>query len=407
MNLDRMLELAGAPALKESVELKKYSGTIGSQTMEVMAKNETDAKSKIVTKLEVPMTKWKDLVVKLVESTVDGISLEAGDSVLVTNQTDASVEGVRVVEEITTADELNEGPANDNLSRSGMPSLPDAKNFGLYVGKRGSGELSLTYKGDRADCLSHWHDDIKKGYKSGDVVFRVVPIDHSEPKTIVEAKRNEWLSGKCVDCGNDLNTPLVTDSSGNEMLQPGYACDICDGVDTWIDGDDYADVESARIHRERESQRLRDTEMEVPTRGEDRPGSGYAARSDDTAMRDGYRYESVEGAVVESESADVAGTVPALDTKAEKKGKKVRVPADVTTAINQRISELKASIAQYNEKGYNDAGAKENAIEALEQIAANLKLEDGLMIANVFYGTLMSPITDLFPPKVVKFLHSK
>ena len=118
---------------------------------------------------------------------------------------------------------------------------------------------------------------------------------------------------------------------------------------------------------------------------------------------------TVEEVVVEAEAdeAKVEDKAPALDTKAENKTSKVKVPADVTSAITSRIAELKQSIAQYNEKGYNDGGVKVNAIEALEQIAANLKLEDGLTSANVFYGTLMSPITDLFPPKVVKFLHSK
>jgi hypothetical protein len=111
--------------------------------------------------------------------------------------------------------------------------------------------------------------------------------------------------------------------------------------------------------------------------------------------------------VVEAEEVKAEDKAPELDAKAEKKAVKAKVPADVTAAINSRIAELKQSIAQYNEKGYDDGGVKVNAIEALEQIAADLKLEDGLTIANIFYGTLMSPITDLLPPKVVKFLHSK
>ncbi len=115
---------------------------------------------------------------------------------------------------------------------------------------------------------------------------------------------------------------------------------------------------------------------------------------------------AVEVVVAEAEEVKVDDKAPELNTKAEKAGSKVKVPADVTSAISSRIAELKQSIAQYNEKGYNDGGVKVNAIEALEQIAADLKLEDGLTIANIFYGTLMSPITDLLPPKVVKFLHS-
>jgi hypothetical protein len=108
-----------------------------------------------------------------------------------------------------------------------------------------------------------------------------------------------------------------------------------------------------------------------------------------------------ESVVVEAEDK-----APELDTKAETAVKKVKVPADVTTAINTRISELKQSIAQDDDKGYNDGGVRSYAIDALEQIAANLKLDDGLTVANIFYGTLNSPVTSLLPPKVVKFLHA-
>lgn len=122
-------------------------------------------------------------------------------------------------------------------------------------------------------------------------------------------------------------------------------------------------------------------------------------------------FEGVENSpaaevVIEAEAVKVEDKAPELDAKAENKTSGVKVPADVTAAINSRIAELKQSIKQYNDKGYNDGGVKPNAIEALEKIAADLKLEDGLTVANVFYGTLMSPITDLFPPKVVKFLHT-
>ena len=92
---------------------------------------------------------------------------------------------------------------------------------------------------------------------------------------------------------------------------------------------------------------------------------------------------------------------PELDNKEENAGKTSKVPSDVSSALNKRVSELKQSLARYGDKG-----AKQNAVDALEKIADLLKLEDGLTDAAVFYGTLMSPITDLFPPKVVKFIHA-
>lgn len=93
--------------------------------------------------------------------------------------------------------------------------------------------------------------------------------------------------------------------------------------------------------------------------------------------------------------------VPELDNEKENAGKTSKVPSDVSSALNKRVSELKQSLSRYGDKG-----AKQNAVDALEKIADLLKLEDGLTDAAVFYGTLMSPITDLFPPNVVKFIHA-
>lgn len=116
--------------------------------------------------------------------------------------------------------------------------------------------------------------------------------------------------------------------------------------------------------------------------------------------------EATETTIVaeEAEVKTVEDASPALEE--EKPAAKVKVPKDISAAIASRIAELKASIAEFNEKGYNDGGVKVNAIEALEQIAADLARPDGLLTANVYYGTLMSPIQNLLPPKVIKFIHT-
>ena len=88
----------------------------------------------------------------------------------------------------------------------------------------------------------------------------------------------------------------------------------------------------------------------------------------------------------------------------------VKVPRSIISDINNTIKDIQSSIADYDEKGYNDgAGANSNknkAIEALEQIKTNLKSRDyeGFKEAQQFFLTLMSPITDLFPPTIVNFL---
>lgn len=104
----------------------------------------------------------------------------------------------------------------------------------------------------------------------------------------------------------------------------------------------------------------------------------------------------------EVEVKDQNDAAPGLEVE---KVPAVKVPSDVYSAITKRVAELQAAIKLNDEKGYNDGSVKVNAIDALEQIADNLKKEDGLTKANLFYHTLMGPILELIPPVVIKFLH--
>lgn len=81
-------------------------------------------------------------------------------------------------------------------------------------------------------------------------------------------------------------------------------------------------------------------------------------------------------------------------------------PGDVKSQVSQRISELRASIEKYDEKGYNDESVKVRTVTALETIQGHLAKGtlDGFTDAQIFFNTLMSPITGMFPPKLVKFL---
>lgn len=102
--------------------------------------------------------------------------------------------------------------------------------------------------------------------------------------------------------------------------------------------------------------------------------------------------------VVEAELED---KTPELE---EVKVEKETVPADIVAAINGRIAELKKAIEVQDRKGYNDGGTKDDAVEALEQILDNLKQEDGLTKAKLYYHTLASAVFHLIPPKVVKYI---
>lgn len=87
---------------------------------------------------------------------------------------------------------------------------------------------------------------------------------------------------------------------------------------------------------------------------------------------------------------------------------KIKVPADVMKHLNKRIKELKASIETYDEKGYDDKSVKSTAIDCLEKIKKHLEAgnREEYKQAQVYYGTLMSPIFDMFPTQLINFLHS-
>lgn len=148
--------------------------------------------------------------------------------------------------------------------------------------------------------------------------------------------------------------------------------------------------------------------------GDEKPGTNahaFAAQSQQmNRPMEGVEEEEAARLVAESEKTpeeEAPKQAVKVQTLAQDKDfKKLRVPADVSAAITTRISELKAAIEQFDEKGYNDQSVKVNAIEALEKIADNFKKEDGLLKANVFYNTLMSPIQDLLPNQLIKFLHT-
>jgi hypothetical protein len=124
---------------------------------------------------------------------------------------------------------------------------------------------------------------------------------------------------------------------------------------------------------------------------------------EETDEQNGYTLNETEAKVDEPSKSDVETSDK--DGKVDKEPA-VKVPADISKAINTRVAELKAAIEEFDEKGFNDNSVKKNALEALEQVKDNLSKPNGKKLAVIFYGTLMGPIQELFPPKVVKFLYS-
>lgn len=87
-------------------------------------------------------------------------------------------------------------------------------------------------------------------------------------------------------------------------------------------------------------------------------------------------------------------------------GTKIRLPSAVKTAVKTRISELNRAILQYDDKGYNDKSIKQQTVDCLNQILQDLSSNDleGVKKAQVYITTLMSPLTDFFPPQLINWL---
>lgn len=119
--------------------------------------------------------------------------------------------------------------------------------------------------------------------------------------------------------------------------------------------------------------------------------------------------KEVKEAVVDNfvqDDTDKDNTVAKRTGVDSMKNTKVKVPAKVKDAVKARIAELEKSIELYDEKGYNDQSQKQKAIECLKQIMADLEPEnvEALKKAQIYFSTLMSPITDLIPAQLVLFL---
>ncbi len=87
-------------------------------------------------------------------------------------------------------------------------------------------------------------------------------------------------------------------------------------------------------------------------------------------------------------------------------GTKIRLPNAVRSEVNKRIKELETAIARYDDKGYDDKSIKQQAVDCLKQILQDLSTNDleGVKKAQIYFETLMSPLTDFFPPLLVNWL---
>lgn len=98
-----------------------------------------------------------------------------------------------------------------------------------------------------------------------------------------------------------------------------------------------------------------------------------------------------------------------IDSRTNNKKEKDKIPADVMAAVNKRKNELKNSIDKFDNKGYNDHSLKAQAIECIDKIVELINNDEtqsfnGKKSAQIYFGTLMGPLMDLLPAKLIKFI---
>lgn len=182
----------------------------------------------------------------------------------------------------------------------------------------------------------------------------------------------------------------------------------------WCETKAEADEKALKLKEDGKNATVVPDKKEVKESAEEEITNEEEANTTDATEEEGAeeseeKDEEVKEAVVDNfvqDDTDKDNTVANRTGTEAMKNKKITVPAKVKSAVSSRISELKKAIEEYDEKGYNDQSQKQKAIECLEQIMDHLASGDveGLKHAQIYFGTLMSPITDLIPSQLVLFL---
>lgn len=404
MDINRIRELAGVPATKKIVETK-----VTEQFGNIKLYDEM---------------KFKNLANSL------------GAKVSINENTSITV-GVVSFEETTIEESKQKMAAFStawNDFKAGKTTVTEGKGvtYVLYVGEKGSGKLGQQFSDDSSaachqEFKDSWGNDHDKDGKKIKYVHKVVAVKDGEkaPTQLDETKMESLLDilddVKAVSEEHEDEKEANTDKTSKEESEEGSEKNDCD---------------------EEEKEEVKEsTEEDDVTEGFDSLKSVAAeykelkAQGNATEAAATYRElvrlagseekakEILKGKEVVSEdnnflkrhsedAPDLSKGVHDADDLNDRMGikqereKKIAVPAEIKSSVANRIKELKASIEQYDEKGYNDHSQKGKAIECLEHIMENLALGnvEGLKQAQIFFGTLMSPITDLFPSNLITFL---
>ena len=263
------------------------------------------------------------------------------------------------------------------------------------------GEYNVVYRpwSKNPNTVGLFHSDGKTSdYKAEDFIVAeaaeegaLYVLKVAQPGSDKFQPQFSGIKKECIDEWRD--TKHTWDKGSKHKIEKHVQESISEGYEFEVQGNYEGEWECVDTHDSRE-----DALKSADTYRENEKGTRFRVKMVKVQESDNNNFiQSVD------KSVDTLNDRMGVD---KERKEKVTIPADVKSSITKRISELKTSIEMYDKKGYNDHSQKEKAIDCLEQILDNLSTNDleGLKKAQIFFETLMSPITDLFPSKLVNWL---
>lgn len=250
---------------------------------------------------------------------------------------------------------------------------------------------------------------------------------HRNPRAVREGEDSEELKNACWDGYEAIGTKKKNGKTVpncvpvNEDHGKGYYVMVGDEEHCWCETKVEAEEKAEKLNKDGKKAKVvadKDLREDKHEGHEDEKGSDNKKAtekksekgSEEEAEAEGEKeVKEVKEAIADNfvqDDTDKDNTVAKRTGTDAMVNTTIKIPTKVKAAVNARIAELKKSIEFYDEKGYSDQSQKQKAIECLQQIMADLEPEnvEALKKAQIYFGTLMSPITDLIPSQLVLFL---
>lgn len=346
---------------------------------------------------------------------------------------------IKRIKELAGLQVVNESPKynNDPKVRAEIKGVrpSDELEFRRLASKMGGKNIELFHKGnvpvamvtfeeemwkDSNDKLTQFKkawESHKSGVKESEEILeeKMTAAQKAKRERIVKAMKKDAdkMKEKYGDDWESVMYATATKQALSEDHGKGFYVMVDGEEHCWCETKDEAEAKVEKLENEGKKATIKaDTELKEDSHEEDEDNKEDAAeksKEDSEEKAEAKDKKEVKEAVVDNfvqDDTDKDNTAAKRTGVDAMMNDKIRIPADVKTAVNTRIAELKKSIEFYDEKGYNDQSQKQKAIECLQQIMDDLTPAnvEALKKAQIYFGTLMSPITDLFPSKLVNFL---